>query len=77
MGGEPAQRVRGHLDVGVGTGWFLDRVRPPADLELTLLDANPACLHHAAARLARSETARRIAGVSVILFGLYTLWQAF
>lgn len=31
----------------------------------------------AAARLARSETARRIAGVTVILFGIYTLWQAF
>jgi sulfite exporter TauE/SafE len=31
----------------------------------------------AAARLARSDTARRIAGISVILFGLYTLWQAF
>jgi sulfite exporter TauE/SafE len=31
----------------------------------------------AAARLARSETARRVAGISVILFGLYTLWQAF
>jgi sulfite exporter TauE/SafE len=30
----------------------------------------------AAARLARSDTARRIAGISVILFGLYTLWQA-
>ncbi len=31
----------------------------------------------AAARLARSHTARRIAGISVIMFGLYTLWQAF
>ncbi len=30
----------------------------------------------AAARLARSDTARRVAGISVILFGLYSLWQA-
>ena len=30
----------------------------------------------AAARLARSSTARTIAGISVIMFGLYTLWQA-
>ena len=29
----------------------------------------------AAARLARSETARRVAGATVIVFGLYTLWQ--
>ena len=31
----------------------------------------------AAARLARSIVARRIAGATVILFGVYTLWQAF
>lgn len=30
----------------------------------------------AAARLARSNKARRIAGITVILFGLYTLWGA-
>jgi sulfite exporter TauE/SafE len=30
----------------------------------------------AVARLARSSTARTIAGISVILFGLYSLWQA-
>lgn len=30
----------------------------------------------AAARLARSDTARRVAGVTVMLFGLYTLWSA-
>ncbi|OQX31364.1 MAG: hypothetical protein C3L25_13935 [Candidatus Sedimenticola endophacoides] len=29
-----------------------------------------------AARLARSQLARRVAGASVVLFGLYTLWQA-
>ncbi|MCW8881999.1 MAG: sulfite exporter TauE/SafE family protein [Sedimenticola sp.] len=30
----------------------------------------------AAARLARSDVARKIAGVTVILFGIYTLWSA-
>ncbi|TVO77684.1 sulfite exporter TauE/SafE family protein [Sedimenticola selenatireducens] len=30
----------------------------------------------AAARLARSEIARKFAGVTVILFGIYTLWNA-
>jgi sulfite exporter TauE/SafE len=30
----------------------------------------------AVARLARSSTARTIAGISVIMFGLYSLWQA-
>ncbi len=31
----------------------------------------------AAARLARSKLARKIAGITVILFGIYTLWSAF
>ncbi len=30
----------------------------------------------AAARLARSQTARRVAGITVMLFGVYTLWSA-
>ncbi|WP_428607691.1 sulfite exporter TauE/SafE family protein [Sedimenticola sp.] len=30
----------------------------------------------AAARLARSQMARRVAGVTVMLFGIYTLWSA-
>lgn len=30
----------------------------------------------AAARLARSDIARKIAGITVILFGIYTLWSA-
>ncbi len=30
----------------------------------------------AAARLARSQTARRVAGITVMLFGIYTLWSA-
>jgi hypothetical protein len=31
----------------------------------------------AAARLAESRLARQVAGTTVILFGLYTLWNAF
>ncbi|MES9964088.1 MAG: sulfite exporter TauE/SafE family protein [Candidatus Sedimenticola sp. 20ELBAFRAG] len=31
----------------------------------------------AAARLSQSDIARKIAGVTVILFGVYTIWQAF
>ena len=31
----------------------------------------------AAARLARSQMARQIAGITVLLFGVYTLWSAF
>jgi SAM-dependent methyltransferase len=43
-----------HLEVGVGTGYFLDRANLPAQgARLTLLDINPHCLRHTAARLAR------------------------
>ena len=43
-----------HLDVGVGTGYFLDRCRfPPGDVRLALLDLNPNCLGRSARRLAR------------------------
>lgn len=43
-----------HLDVGVGTGYFLDRARPQlADLAITLLDPNRSCLDVAAARIER------------------------
>lgn len=43
-----------HLDVGVGTGFFLDRARLAAPLRsLTLLDVNPACLAAAGRRLSR------------------------
>ncbi|HVY31406.1 MAG TPA: class I SAM-dependent methyltransferase [Polyangiaceae bacterium] len=47
--------VRGvHLDVGVGTGYFLDRVRfPTPEPELTLFDLNENSLVHAAQRVAR------------------------
>jgi SAM-dependent methyltransferase len=43
-----------HLDVGVGTGWFLDHCRFPSDRpEITLLDLNPVCLEQASTRIAR------------------------
>lgn len=42
-----------HLDVGVGTGYLLDRADPPPGTRLTLLDANPSCLAATARRLSR------------------------
>ena len=43
-----------HLDVGVGTGYFLDRCRfPSTSPEITLFDLNPASLRAAAFRLRR------------------------
>ena len=51
-----------HLDVGVGTGYFLDRCPFPApNPRLALMDLNPTALAHAAARVARHgpETYRR------------------
>ncbi|MCG8593400.1 MAG: class I SAM-dependent methyltransferase [Kiloniellales bacterium] len=43
-----------HLDVGVGTGYYLDKVRwPVAEPEITLLDLNPNSLEAAGKRIAR------------------------
>jgi SAM-dependent methyltransferase len=43
-----------HLDIGVGTGFFLDRCRWPVDQpEITLLDLNPSSLAAAARRIQR------------------------
>jgi hypothetical protein len=43
-----------HLDVGPGTGYFLDRCTfPDQDPSITLLDPNSHCLEHAANRLSR------------------------
>jgi SAM-dependent methyltransferase len=42
-----------HLDVGVGTGLFLDRCRFPTDPQITLLDLNPNALRFAAQRIKR------------------------
>jgi SAM-dependent methyltransferase len=44
-----------HLDVGPGTGYFLEKCDPPAGTEITLLDPNPHVLHHASRRLAAME----------------------
>jgi len=43
-----------HLDIGVGTGYFLDKAPFPAPRpKVTLLDPNAECLGKAAARIAR------------------------
>jgi Methyltransferase domain len=59
----PSKRIRAlydrhvtanHLDVGVGTGYFLDRCRFPNDRpRLGLMDLNPNCLQATASRVAR------------------------
>lgn len=43
---------RRHLDVGPGTGYFLDKAAPAAGTEITLLDPNPNVLAKASRRLA-------------------------
>lgn len=40
-----------HLDVGPGTGYFLEHARLPNDAQITLLDPNSDVLAHAARRL--------------------------
>jgi SAM-dependent methyltransferase len=42
-----------HLDIGVGTGYFMDRCRFPASPMIALLDLNPNSLEKAAKRLVR------------------------
>lgn len=42
---------RRHLDVGPGTGFFVERARLPEGAEVTLLDPNPNVLAHARGRL--------------------------
>ncbi len=41
-----------HLDVGPGTGYFLDKAGLAPEAEVTLLDPNPTVLAHASRRLA-------------------------
>jgi SAM-dependent methyltransferase len=41
-----------HIDVGPGTGYFIEQAAPPLDTNLTLLDPNPHVLKHASQRLA-------------------------
>lgn len=55
-----------HLDVGVGTGYFLDHCQYPSShdgLRLALLDANSTCLDVAAGRVARFAPERIEANV--------------
>ena len=48
-----------HLDVGVGTGYFLDRCKFPAvNPRLALMDLNPDCLERAGKRVARYNPAK-------------------
>lgn len=44
-----------HLDIGVGTGYFLDRCGFPSSPRLVLMDPNDACLAKARDRVARYE----------------------
>ena len=43
---------RRHLDVGPGTGYFLEKAAPPVGTEITLLDPNPNVLARSSRRLA-------------------------
>ncbi|MBI1354253.1 MAG: methyltransferase type 12 [Acidobacteria bacterium] len=48
-----------HLDVGVGTGFFLDKARfPVPEPRVTLLDPNRHCLDSAARRIARYQPSK-------------------
>ncbi|MES0879874.1 class I SAM-dependent methyltransferase [Roseibium sp. SCP14] len=45
-----------HLDIGVGTGYFLDKARFPVSApKVTLMDPNELCLQKAASRIARYD----------------------
>jgi ubiquinone/menaquinone biosynthesis C-methylase UbiE len=46
-----------HVDIGPGTGYFLDRAPLPSKVQITLVDPNPDVLAHAARRLARLRPA--------------------
>jgi 2-polyprenyl-3-methyl-5-hydroxy-6-metoxy-1,4-benzoquinol methylase len=50
-----AHVARTHLDVGPGTGWYLDHCRFETAPEITLFDANQDVLAKASARLARLD----------------------
>ena len=45
----------GHLDVGPGTGYFLDRSGLPEGSHVTILDPNPNVLRHVSRRLTRLD----------------------
>lgn len=53
-----------HLDVGVGTGYYLDRCRFPSDQpRIALLDMNTNCLRATASRIARYSPTRHTANI--------------
>lgn len=52
-----------HLEIGVGTGYFLDRSRLVAQPRITLLDLNPTTLRHTARRIRRLTPAACVADV--------------
>lgn len=53
-----------HLDIGVGTGYLLDKSQFPMDKpELALMDLNPNSLREAAKRLSRYQPATYVANV--------------
>src|SRR6478672_567201 len=45
----------GHLDVGPGTGYFLERAGLPEGSQVTILDPNPNVLRHVSRRLKRLD----------------------
>ncbi|WP_285425568.1 bifunctional 2-polyprenyl-6-hydroxyphenol methylase/3-demethylubiquinol 3-O-methyltransferase UbiG [Pseudomonas sp. efr-133-TYG-103a] len=45
-----------HLDIGVGTGYYLANAQLPADTQITLLDLNPSSLEAAKRRIDRPGT---------------------
>ena len=45
-----------HLDIGVGTGYYLANAQLPADTQITLLDLNPSSLEAARRRIDRPGT---------------------
>ncbi|MCJ1264140.1 hypothetical protein MMC22_004011 [Lobaria immixta] len=44
-----------HLDIGVGTGWFLQHSHLPSDASITLCDLNANCLEKTKSRLNRPD----------------------
>jgi ubiquinone/menaquinone biosynthesis C-methylase UbiE len=44
-----------HLDVGPGTGYFLEHARLPNDVQISLMDPNPDVLTHAVRRLSHQH----------------------
>ncbi|UPG88622.1 methyltransferase [Luteibacter aegosomaticola] len=52
-----------HLDVGVGTGWYMDHCRFPAPPRLALMDLNPNALAAAARRVERYAPSTHVADV--------------